>query len=173
MSIPQPPPRASLKCCYNRLSSLLCFLPSRFKSLAKQGDSLQREKVFLRKKSDMREDFFDDQSYDPDGYYNDPSIEELLSKFDTQKNRPPKPHRYAYDTKATDILIVDQRIADNYCNRISRIGEYRSRRAKLRCRCNQCDVNFLQTAESLFRSAYTRCKCTRREQLPTIKAKHD
>lgn len=121
----------------------------------------------------MREDFFEDQSYDPDGYYNDPGIEELLSKFETQKQRPPKPHRYAYDTKATDFEIVDKRIDTNYSGRILRIGEYRSRRAKLRCRCTSCDVNFLQTAESLFRSAYTRCKCTRREQLPTIKAKHD
>lgn len=116
------------------------------------------------------EDFFDEQPFDPDGYYNDPSIEELLLDFEINK-KPKKPHRYSHEAKATDDKTVDERIQKNYSGRIKRTGGYRSRRAKLRCFCNLCNVDFLQTAESLFRSAYTRCKCTRKQQFPSIQAK--
>ena len=118
------------------------------------------------------EDFFDnDYFHDPDGYYNDPRIEELLASFDPPEKPVRKAHRYSHETKATDTRIVDDRIKTNYSQRIRRVGQYRSRRAKLRCVCDTCGVEFLQTAESLFRSAYTRCKCTRKQQLLTIEAK--
>ena len=61
------------------------------------------------------EDFFDnDYFYDPDGYYNDPRLEELLASFDPPEKPARKAHRYSHETKATDTSIVDERIKTNY-----------------------------------------------------------
>ena len=143
-----------------------------FKSLHKQQViAYSVGKDFIEENQNMDDFFDDDVNYDPDGYFNDPSIEDLLDSLDASNKVKKKRHRYAHDTKATDTTIVDARIAANYSSRIKRVGEYRSRRAKLRCLCRECGSEFLQTSESLFRSAYTRCRCSRKTQLPTIKAK--
>jgi len=120
------------------------------------------------------EDIFEEYGYDPDGYGSDPYIEGLLSEICYEPpSQPKKKHRYSIEPRATDDSVVDARIKANYKGRLSRCGPYRSRRAKLRVLCDACDTEFIQTAESLFRSAYTRCRCSRQDQLPTIPAKNE
>jgi hypothetical protein len=113
---------------------------------------------------------YDEEGYDPDGYFNDPSLEELLADYQISDKKPKK-HRYSHEAKATPSHVVDERLRLNYTGRVTRSGPYRSRRDKLRLVCGMCGVEFLQTAESLFRSAYTRCNCNRRIQKPTIPGK--
>lgn len=118
-------------------------------------------------------DIFSEDGYDPDGYGSDPYIEGMLSAMFNEDDLPSqRTHRYSIESRSTNSDIVDARIEENYSGRIIRVGVYRSRRAKLRVHCGLCDTEFIQNAESLFRSAYTRCKCSRKKQLPTIRAKN-
>ena len=45
---------------------------------------------------------------------------------------------------------VDRRIEEAYGGRIERIGPYNGREAKMRCRCRECECEFLQRAASVF-----------------------
>lgn len=100
-----------------------------------------------------------DPDFDPDGYGNDPSLEELINRVSAPFDLPARPSKRP--SRALTTEEVDARLEEQYGGRIVRDGPYLTRQSTMRCRCLSCGDTIYKRAETFFRGSGVKCSCTK------------